>query len=334
MLKFRTEIENILSGYPIGYSDSVLILGSCFADNIGRWLHEHCLDVMSNPFGTLYNPASIAISLQNIQQKRRYQPDQELRNGVFISTGAVETPRYYSFEHHGSFSSDSDSDLCQQLNVVAEAVEQHWSRCQHLIVTWGTAFVYEHRSSHRIVANCHKCPAGQFERRMLQVDEIVEMWSKLIDNMSDKHIIFTVSPIRHIKDTLHGNQLSKATLLLAIEKLQSKYPTQVEYLPIYELMIDDLRDYRFYASDLVHPSDFAIEIVREYFSKNYLTDECRLFLKEVDPLIKALSHRPFSANSEEYRRFLCQNIIKIEQLSTKYPIFTLQNLKRNFEERL
>ena len=168
-----------------------------------------------------------------------------------------------------------------------------------------------------IVANCHKFSAKTFTRRRLSVDEIVGMWRPLIQS-TDKHFIFTVSPIRHIKDTLHGNQISKSTLLLAIVTLCAQFPDRVEYLPIYELLIDDLRDYRFYADDLVHPSSVAIEIVKDYFAENCLDKECQKYLKEVEPLVKAKKHRPLNPESDAYQSFIKDTQEKLEALKSSY----------------
>jgi len=315
-MKLRTEIENMPSQQRIGCRDGIVVFGSCFAENIGSWLKDMCLDVCCNPFGVLYNPSSIAKSIQGLLDEKR-----------FTSEEMVKAPDglYYSFAHHGKLYATSAEELVDTLNKEQANAEEALSKAKHLLITFGTSWVYE--KDGEVVANCHKFPSNVFTRRMLSVEEIVELFETLIDTFPDKHIIFTVSPIRHVKDTLHGNQLSKSTLLLAIDKLCRLYPSQVEYLPIYELLIDDLRDYRFYAEDLVHPSDLAIEFVKEYFAENCLDAECKEFIKEVLPLVKSSQHRPLHPESDSYAAFKCQNNLKIDQLEKKYLIFGLEKLR-------
>ena len=307
-MRLRTELEPAPLRQRLSCRDGIFILGSCFADNIGTWLKESYLNVCSNPFGVLYNPASIASSIGRM-----------LKPGSSSEFTAVQSPDglYYSFMHHGSFSGKTPEELLNQLNTAEQDASSAFARSQHIIVTFGTAWVYEREGA--IVANCHKFPAKTFTRRRLSVEEIVGMWRPLIQS-TDKHFIFTVSPIRHIKDTLHGNQISKSTLLLAIDTLCAQFPDRVEYLPIYELLIDDLRDYRFYADDLVHPSSVAIEIVKDYFAENCLDKECQKYLKEVEPLVKAKKHRPLNPESDAYQSFVKDTQEKLESLKSSYRL--------------
>lgn len=319
-MQLRTEIENMPSQQRIGCRDGILILGSCFADNIGSWLEESCLDVCNNPFGVLYNPLSIASSLQMLIDRANGQKSQDKR--IFKANDGL----WYSYDFHGRYCAQNEPELDACLDEVLENASASLSKSKHLIITFGTSWVYEKDGA--IVANCHKMPAKEFTRRRLPVKEIVETWEALIKSMDeDKHILFTVSPIRHVKDTLHGNQISKSTLMLAIDELCVMFPGKVEYVPSYELLIDDLRDYRFYNDDLVHPSPLAVEIVRQYFVENYLDKECSEFLREVEPLMKAAHHRPLHPESEAHRAFKCQNNLKIDQLQEKYSIFGLAKLK-------
>lgn len=319
-MKLRTEIEIKPLQQPIGCRDGLFVIGSCFADNIGSWLEDLCMNVCQNPFGTLYNPASIYSSFRNILNHKRFTEDE-----------VVKAPdgMYYSFAHHGKFYAETPIGLTSTLNGVQEEAETAFFAAKHIIVTFGTAWVYE--KDNQVVANCHKLPANIFQRRRLSVEEIVSQWSELIEATADKHYIFTVSPIRHVKDTLHGNQLSKATLLLAIDQLCQKYPARVEYIPVYELLIDDLRDYRFYAEDMVHPSTVAVELVKELFAESAFDKEAREYIKEVEPLVKASQHRPLHPESEVYKSFLCQNILKLDQLEKKYSNFGLEKLREFFE---
>jgi hypothetical protein len=287
------------------------------------------MDVTCNPHGVLYNPESIAMALEDLLAGRRYDA-----GDVEAGTICRHEPsgRYYSFNHHGSLSAETPEALCAQLNEVEDQAARALQRAQHLFITFGTAWVYTRDG--RVVANCHQFPASTFERRRLTVDAIVNRWCELLDRVPQPHVLFTVSPIRYVKETLHGNQLSKATLLLAVDELVRCYPGRVEYLPAYELLVDDLRDYRYYASDLVHPSDLAVEVVREYFQNYLMTPHCRQYLHDVEPLLKALQHRPFHPESAVYQAFIAQNTLKIEQLIEKYHIFTLDLLKQQFQERI
>lgn len=327
-MKLRTEIEKYHSVQPIGCRDGILILGSCFADNIGAWLSECRFDVSVNPFGVLYNPASIANNLQRTILQKPYTLEDDLHKRI-IRHGNL----YYSFDHHGQFYHQHPEGLCDMLNAKQEEVLQHLEKSQHILVTFGTSFVYETHDN-VLVANCHKLPASAFSRRRLSVEEIVRTWVGIIDSLPEKHFIFTVSPIRHVKDSLHGNQLSKSILLLAIDELSRRYPSKVEYLPVYELFIDDLRDYRFYGEDLVHPSPLAISIVREYFTESCLTIESQNYLREIITIINAINHRPLHGETEEYRLFLSKNLLKIDLISEKYHIFTLSELKAAFQSRI
>ena len=288
-----------------------MLLGSCFTDHIGQWLSDAWLPVMCNPYGVLFNPASIANTLLRLLGNDLYLPVVHEHNG-----------RYYSFDHHGKWSGEDPDLLTQQLIDLESETRTFLNTAKHLFITLGTSWVYEREGM--IVANCHKFPASDFTRRRLSVDEIVEQWSQVIEaftssqsvqqNTPPSTITFTVSPIRHVKDTLHGNQLSKATLLLAIEELQQRYPAQVQYLPVYELFIDDLRDYRFYADDLVHPSSMAIEMVKELFAECAMTPAMQQYMHDAAPIVKALQHKPSDPDSPQYKNFLSETLKKKEEL--------------------
>jgi len=322
----RTEIERTPLRQLIGCREGVLLLGSCFTDHIGTWLAQNWLPVLSNPWGVLFNPASIASALTRLNNMlcEAAMPNLEL-----ISDFALHQQggRYFSFAHHGRWSDVDPQRLQQTLKQLDLSVCRHWLQTRHVLVTFGTSWVYEREGV--VVANCHKFPSRDFVRRRLSVDEIVAEWSSIIE-LCDKHFVFTVSPIRHVKDTLHGNQLSKATLLLAIDELCVRYPDRVEYLPVYELLMDDLRDYRFYADDLVHPSTLAIEAVKELVTDCALTPETAAFLHEASPVVRALQHRPSDPESTEYQQFRLDTLQRKDALLAKYRIpavdFELRNL--------
>ena len=266
-MKLQTIVDIKPSEWKIGYEDKILLLGSCFADSIGQMMAQRSLQVTVNPFGTLYNPLSIAQALQLTNDKL------QKRNDLLVEYDGL----WHSMAHHGSFSRPTKEETEQAVRTSIETMQQAFAEANIVIVTFGTAWVYEIKGERisglegeRVVANCHKMPGEWFKRRRLSVDEIVKTWMSIISRYPDKHWLFTVSPIRHIKDGLHENQLSKATLLQAIEQM-----TNISYFPAYEIMLDELRDYRFYAEDLVHPSSVAIEYIWERFVETFCTPQTR-----------------------------------------------------------
>ncbi|MGL4293371.1 MAG: GSCFA domain-containing protein [Bacteroidales bacterium] len=325
---FRTELTLPKSEYPIGYADKLLLMGSCFSENIGTWLSEHYLDVVINPFGILYNPESLARAFDALLQERRYS-----ESDLFEHQGL-----YRSFDHHSRFAAPTQAEALNLINSSCEEASRQLQQANRLLITFGTAWVYYLRKNGEAVSNCHKLPESLFDRRKMHTQEIVSRWSKLIEIMLKENqnlqLTFTVSPIRHIKDSLHGNQLSKSTLLLAIDELQGLFPDNVSYFAAYELMMDDLRDYRFYAADMTHPSDTAINYIREKFADCYFSPQTKRLFAECEKLKKALDHKPSDYKSESYKRFLTQNIQKIEDLIEKNPYFTLRKPLLQFQQRL
>lgn len=262
-MKLQTIVESKPSDWQIGYEDRILMLGSCFADEMGEQMHRRGLHVTSNPFGTLYNPLSIAQAVNS--------QISESSNLPMINYDGL----WHSMAHHGAFSRPNKEDAEQAVRGSIEAMQNALAEATVVIVTFGSAWVYEMEG--HIVANCHKMPESRFTRRRLSVNEIVEAWRPIVDRYPDKRWLFTVSPIRHIRDGLHENQLSKATLLLAVEQLASLGGRSggVSYFPSYEIVLDELRDYRFYADDLVHPSALAVNYIWERFTEVFCTPQTR-----------------------------------------------------------
>ena len=278
-MKLQTTIEIAPSDWKIGYEDHILMLGSCFSDEIGAQMAQRGLNVTVNPFGTLYNPLSIAQAINS---------QFSILNSQLIEYGGL----WHSMMHHGSFSRPTKEATEQAVKDSVEMMQRALDEASVIIVTFGTAWVYEMNGE--IVANCHKLPESSFTRRRLSVDEIVEAWKPIIARFPDKHWIFTVSPIRHIRDGLHENQLSKATLQMAIEQLSSLEgrPGGVCYFPSYEILLDELRDYRFYADDLVHPSSLAVEYIWERFANTFCTPQTRNEMNIRLKQYKYTQHRP------------------------------------------
>ena len=240
----------------------MVLMGSCFADNIGGKLQEAHFHCCVNPFGTLYNPMSVGKALKDIIAGRNYSAtDSEIFNSESI---------WHSWMHHSRFSADNAESLVENINGSIRKAHEHLLNSRLLIITLGSSYVYRLKEDNRIVANCHKMNEKLFDRSRLNVDDIVDEWIPLLDELHNMNpqlkVMFTVSPIRHKRDGLHANQLSKATLLLAVDRLCELRKDLCLYFPAYEIMMDELRDYRFYADDMVHPSPLAVEYIWERFS--------------------------------------------------------------------
>lgn len=316
-MELYTRISIPRPTYTFSYEESIVLLGSCFAENIGKRLDDSKFNVEINPFGTLYNPASIAKSIRRLLNPRPFTD-----NDLFLHEGV-----YHSWMHHSRFSSSSATECLENINSRLTDSSERLRKAGTLIITLGTASIYRLKSTEKVVANCHKLPEKLFVREMMSVQAIVAELSGLFVSVWKQHptlkILFTVSPIRHWKDGAHGNQLSKATLLLAANELQEKFPEQITYFPAYELMMDELRDYRFYADDMLHPSALAIDYIWQRFTENFLSAETQVILKEWSEIQKAINHKPFQPDSEAYKQFISQTLLKIERINEKIPSFDI-----------
>ena len=234
------------------------MLGSCFSDNIGRQLSDFGFNVCVNPFGTLYNPVSILKSVERLVSGQEFTEDD------CVQIGAGDE-RFCSFSHHTSFAATGKKEFITRANAVLKEACGFFKECNKVIITLGTAWCFRHIGSDSIVSNCLKRPAAEFRRERLSVQEVSEALKSIMEMCPDKDFIFTVSPIRHFKDGAHGNQVSKSTLLLGIENCRQESSLTADYFPAYEIMMDELRDYRFYAEDMCHPSGQAVDYIRERF---------------------------------------------------------------------
>lgn len=314
-MDFRTPVEWHGESEEIKYSDHVLLMGSCFAENVGGLLLENKFSCDVNPFGILYNPLSIAKALRQMLDGKVYTMDD-----LFDSGG-----QWHSWMHHSSFSSTDADECLNRVNSRLEKAASALPRTSWLIMTWGTAFVYEKDSE--VVGNCHKQPDRLFTRRLLDVDTIYGEWNDALREAKQRFpglkVMLSVSPIRHLKDGLHGNQISKSVLLLAIDRLCRELDF-CHYFPSYEIVMDELRDYRFYAEDMLHPSPLAVKYIWECFCSTYMSKDTQRVMKEWADIQKGLAHRPFNPDSDAYRRFLSQIVLKIEELKEKFPYFEVQ----------
>ena len=301
-MKFRTEIEIAKIAEGIDHTQKVFALGSCFAENISERLAKAKFSVESNPFGVLFNPFSIANALERLDEIRAFA----------VCDIKAGRDAFFSFDAHSSLDGKTHTEIFGNLNKAVAQGSKALRESDWVILTFGTAWVYE--KDGRVVANCHKQPASEFERRRLSVAEIVERYSRLFEGvLRDKKVVLTVSPVRHIGDGLQENSVSKATLRLAVEELVAKFEN-AHYFPSYEILIDDLRDYRYYADDLAHPSKMAVDYVWERFCEAILSPETREMLPRIAQIVSAAEHRPFNPDSESHKAFCRKMIEKAEAM--------------------
>lgn len=311
-MEFRTKVNIEPSDLKITYTDKVMFLGSCFASNIGSRMEEGRMSVMINPAGTVYNPVSVINTLKVIGSGNQMTKDDlYCHNGTWLS-----------FSHYTDFSSEDPDQLIQKINKSSEEAHKFLSSAHVLFITFGTSRVYRLIESGAIVSNCHKVPASYFRREILTVNEIVTQWIEQLDYLKDRfpdlHIVFTISPVRHWKDGAHGNQVSKSVLFLAVEELL-KHPSSPLYFPAYEIQMDELRDYRFYTDDMLHPSSLAINYIWEVFSECFLDSGTIKIWKEASNIVKAAQHRIMDTGNIRVKEFAHNMLKKISSLKAEVP---------------
>ena len=285
MMKWQTPVAEGKCPVPLRAGDEIMVLGSCFADETGRRLAECGLDVCVNPFGTLYNPVSVCNSISRLQCGVPFTQEDCVEMGA--GAGLV-----CSFSHHTSFARPTPEAFLEHANAALETASARWKSASKVLITLGTAWCWRHLPEGEIVSNCLKRPAGEFSRERLTVPQTAALLKSLVQRYPDKFFVFTVSPIRHLSDGAHGNQVSKSILLLALEDVCAAFPDRTVYFPAYEILLDELRDYRFYAEDMVHPSLQAAEYVFGKFLSFAFPDEERSRLEERRKAFKASQHRP------------------------------------------
>ena len=326
-MNFRTQVELPVKEAEIRHSEQIVLFGSCFAENIGNLLRENKFRCDMNPFGVLYNPLSIVCALNQILERKEYREED-----LFLSKGV-----WHSWMHHSQFSSASSTECLDKINYRLRKSFTELSCADWLIITWGTAYVYLHQEKQEVVGNCHKQSEKMFKRLMLNVDTIIEEYQAVLSEIKKCNpklkVLLTVSPIRHVRDGMHGNQLSKATLLLAANEI-CRTCSDCFYFPSYEIVMDELRDYRFYAEDMVHPSQMTIEYIWECFSQCYFSQETQAVMREWAEIRRALNHKPYYPESEAYRTFLSQIVLKIVRMKEKLPYLEVQKEIELCESRL
>ena len=312
MPEFRTEVIPNTLKQQLFYEDKVLLIGSCFSENIGTKFRYFGFNSISNPFGVVFNPISIANLLQRCIDKRLFE-----EKDIHFNQG-----RWFCFETHGELGGLNKEECLKKHNEVLNSSADFLEQASCLIITFGSAWVYEHIETGNLVANCHKVPNTQFRKRLLSIDEIEKNFKQLIKNFerstSSVQFIFTISPIRHWKDGVIENQRSKSLLHLAIQSLVEQYDN-LNYFPAYEIMLDDLRDYRFYKEDMIHPNNTAVSIIWEAFNKAWISSKTEPLQKAILTIQSSLKHKPFNPNSEDHLLFIKDLEAKISLIKKDVP---------------
>ncbi len=310
-MQFRTKIPIKKEQHTIDYDSNVLLIGSCFSENISKKLAYYKFEQFTNPLGILFHPKAIEKLIVKATQQEQFTEE-----AIFF-----HNERWHCFDAHSSLSTISKDELLAKLNTTVNSTNQQINKASHIIITLGTAWVYRLLETDSLVANCHKIPQQQFRKKLLSVDEIVESLTAIISSIekvnSKARIIFTLSPVRHSKDGFVENAQSKAHLLTAIHHVIEKGNTS--YFPAYEILMDELRDYRFYAEDMIHPNQTAIAYIWECFCEIWLSDTSSKTMKKIDAIQKGLAHKPFHSESKQHQDFI-KNIEKqINELQEQYP---------------
>ena len=295
----------------IDYQSNILLLGSCFSENIGDKLSYFKFQSTQNPFGILFHPKAIENLITNTSNKKVYSSDDLI----------YQNEIWHSFDAHSSLSSASENELLNKLNVAISLTNKKIKEASHIVITLGTSWVYRYIETDTIVANCHKIPQKKFLKELLSVSEISESLARSISLIksinSDAAVIFTISPVRHLKDGFIENTQSKSHLIAAIHTLVNKQ--DVSYFPSYEIMMDELRDYRFYAEDMIHPNKTAINYIWRKFIDTWFSEETKSIMKEIDEIQKGLLHRPFHEDSKLHQQFLLKLEQKKSSLQERLP---------------
>lgn len=314
-MQFRTQIPILKSNSPIEYNSRILSFGSCFAENMAEKFDYFKFQNETNPFGIIFNPVSIERIIRRIVEQELFT-----EKDVFF-----HNERWHCFDVHSDLSNSDRQELLETLNKTLEVTNKQLKEATHIIITYGTSWIYRNVESEQIVANCHKVPQKQFLKELLSVDVIQKSIQNTIDLIhsinSNVKFIFTVSPVRHIKDGFVENQLSKSHLFMTLHSILKStiYNLQSDYFPSYEIMMDELRDYRFYGEDMLHPNQVAIDYIWKRFSENYILPESISIMQEVDEIQKSLHHRSFNPKSEQHQKFLAKLRQKIKFLDEKLP---------------
>ena len=316
-MHFTTQIPILKSNFPINYHSKIVSLGSCFAVNMAEKLDYFKFQNTTNPFGILFHPLALEKLIRiSLDEKQFGESD------IFF-----HNERWHCFDAHSDLSDSNKTQLLQNLNVKSVQIKNAVANASHLIFTLGTAWVYRNNESQEVVANCHKVPQKQFKKELLSIQTIQQSLSNSIELLRlanpEIQIIFTISPVRHIKDGFVENQWSKANLISALQEIvhRSQNSGTVHYFPSYEIMMDELRDYRFYGEDMIHPNQTAIDYIWKRFSETWISESSIPVMEQIESIQKSLQHRPFNPDSESHKIFLSKLSDKILILQNQFPHF-------------
>lgn len=314
-MQFRTQIPISKINNPIDYNSKILSIGSCFAENMAEKFDYFKFQNETNPFGIIFNPVSIEKLFNRISKQEWYE-----EKDVFFFNEL-----WHSYEVHSDLSNSDRQELLETLNKAISEIHKQIKEATHIIITFGTSWIYRNLEKDEIVANCHKVPQKQFSKELLSAGTIQKSIQNTIDLIQtlnpNINFIFTISPVRHIKDGFVENQLSKSHLFTGLHTVlkTERLKQNIEYFASYEIMMDELRDYRFYAEDMLHPNQIAIDYIWKLFSENNISENDFSIMKEVDEIQKSLRHRTFNPDSEQHKKFLAKLNQKIDALAGKLP---------------
>lgn len=312
-MQFRTPISISKAESLLDYDSKIILLGSCFSENIGAKFEYYKFQNTVNPFGIIFNPVSIENIISRVIHLKYFTEED-----IFFYNES-----WHCYEVHSELSYPDKETFLYQLNQLVEQSNHHITQSTHIIVTYGTSWVYRLNNSGNIVANCHKVPQKEFSKEILSVETIeqsIQNTIELIQSVNPNcQIIFTISPVRHIKDGFVENQRSKAHLITSIQKIINYQLSIINYFPSYEIMMDELRDYRFYAEDMLHLNQVAVDYIWELFKETNVSESIYGDMKEVENIQKGMAHKPFNSQSESHHKFLNDLNSKINRINNKYP---------------
>lgn len=315
---FRTPVSIPESAEKISYLTKCLFMGSCFADSIGEIMASYKFPVLLNPFGTLFNPASIAQNIDLLISGKTFTRDDLLHHNDL----------WFSLNHYTAFSHPDPETCLMRVNQSASGASAWLKDCNYLLLTFGTSWAFRYKETGNVVANCHKLPSSQFDQVLLQPAAIIEQYNNLLIQLKSMNpgirVIFTLSPVRHWANGAMGNQLSKSVLHYSIHEILKRH-SFTSYFPAYEIFMDELRDYRFYAADMLHPSEQGTRYVWEKFCDCRMDDVTKKIMAGVEAVFKALNHRPLHTDTTNHKTFIQNTLKHIKRLQEQHPFLDFNN---------
>lgn len=311
-MNFRTQIPINNSDFPIDYLSKLLLLGSCFAENIGDKFQYYKFQTTVNPFGIIFNPFSLEKLIKRVIEKNYFTEED-----IFYHNDL-----WHCYEVHSELSNPNKEEFLDNLNRIIDLTNKQITELTHCFITLGTSWVYRNNETNEIVANCHKVPQKEFTKELLSVEQIEKSLQSIVTLIHSINpnvkFVFTVSPVRHIKDGFVENNMSKANLISSVYTIVKQNSNYINYFPSYEIVMDELRDYRFYKEDMLHPNQQAIDYIWNKLSTSFFPTETLKVVQEIETIQKGLAHRPFNPDAEAHKKFLIQIELKIKELNKKY----------------